>query len=251
MFIILPRSPSFPTNQQDYMGYKLLNKQHGHDWLKQFPQLERIDDSAWQEALSQSNTVTFPAGVTLYRSGDTCENFVLVIDGSIRVQMVSDSGSEVVLYRVEEGQSCILSTTCLLSHERYHAEGITETEVHAVAIPVKAFHNALAKSEGFRQFVFSSYARRITDLFMLIDAITFGRMDSRLAATLLARSSATQPDITITHYDLARELGTAREVVSRLLKDFERRQWLSLARGSVTIQDRSKLENLASKNGQM
>lgn len=216
-------------------------------WISYFPDLEKIKDKVWLDVLKQVKEVDIPAGVTLYRAGDTCENFVLVIDGSIRVQMVSESGNEVVLYRVEEGQSCILTTTCLFANEKYHAEGITESEVRAVTIPVKAFQMALANSDGFREFVFSSYGQRMTNLFLLIDAITFGRMDIRLADTLLMLAN-NNPELHITHFDLARELGTAREVISRLLKDFERRNWLQLRRGEITITDSVALAKLAGKN---
>jgi len=216
-------------------------------WLAQFPELQALQDSAWQQALSQTKLATIPTGQVLYKSGDTCENFVLVLQGAIRVQIISESGNEVVLYRVEDGQSCILTTTCLVAHDRYHAEGITETEVSAVIIPAVAFQNALAHSEGFRRFVFSSYAQRLTDLLMLIDAISFGRMDVRLASTLLAMADNNR-EIHITHYDLARELGTAREVVSRLLKDFERRDWVRLRRGIITVHDAEALNRFASKS---
>lgn len=222
-------------------------KELNTDWLAQFPELQALQDSAWQQALSQTNLATIPAGQVLYKSGDSCENFVLVLHGSIRVQIISESGNEVVLYRVEDGQSCILTTTCLVAHERYHAEGITETEVSAVIIPAAAFRNALAQSEGFRTFVFSSYAQRLTDLFMLIDAISFGRMDVRLASTLLTMADRNR-EIHITHSDLARELGTAREVVSRLLKDFERRNWVQLRRGVITVDDPQALQQFASKS---
>jgi CRP/FNR family transcriptional regulator len=164
--------------------------------------------------------------------------------------MMSDSGNEVVLYRVEEGQSCILTTACLVAHEQYHAEGITETEVTAVTMPASAFQKALAMSEGFRTFVFSSYGRRLTDLFMLIDAISFARMDTRLAGTLRSMGDKNR-EIHITHYDLARELGTAREVISRLLKDFERRDWIHLRRGVITVTAPEALSNFASKNNPM
>jgi len=216
-------------------------------WLTHFPELQALQGPAWQDTLLQTKLVTIPAGVTLYRSGDACESFVMVLRGSIRVQIISESGNEVVLYRVEDGQSCILTTTCLVAQDQYHAEGITETEVTAVVIPASVFQNAITQSEGFRTFVFSSYGQRLTDLFMLIDAITFGRMDIRLANTLLTMGEKNR-EIHITHYDLARELGTAREVVSRLLKDFERKHWVQLRRGVITVNDPTALSSFANKS---
>ena len=168
---------------------------------------------------------------------------MLVLEGSIRVQMVSESGREIVLYRVETGQSCILTTSCLMAHKSYMAEAVTETTVRAVSIPMEFFQEALAESQPFREFVFASYGERIADLIMLVDAVAFGRMDARLAECLL-KKAALQGWIDITHQELATELGTAREVISRLLKEFERSGRVNLHRGRVEIVDMGALEKI-------
>ncbi len=213
-------------------------------WLDAFPDLRSIKDPAWQAAAHQSQLIEVPAGAAVFRDGDHCQAYLLVIRGVVRVQKVSESGKEIVLYRVEDGQSCVLTTSCLLSHDPYQAEAVTETPVQAVAIPAPAFQQALAESSGFRNFVFASYGQRITGLLMLIDAVAFGRMDARLAQRLLELADSDQTT-RATHQALARELGTAREVVSRLLKDFERRHWVQLQRGQVVIRDREALQALA------
>ncbi len=213
-------------------------------WLEHFPGLKEIQESEWLEAVDKAQTMSLPAGVTVYHEGDVCQNYLLVIDGSVRVQKLSESGKEIVLYRVEAGQSCVLTTSCLLAHDHYHAEAITETEVNAVAIPHNAFQQALA-AKKFREFVFASYGERVASLVMLIDAIAFGRMDSRLAHTLLELAD-TDGVTTATHQDLARELGTAREVVSRLLKEFERHGWVALQRGRIQLLDLHALASLHS-----
>jgi len=187
--------------------------------------------------------VTIPAGTVLFREGAECASFVLVIEGSIRVQKVSEGGREIVLYRVEGGQSCVLTTSCLLGGTDYAAEGITESEVRALLLPATAFRNLLATSEAFRSFVFSAYTVRIADLLLLIEEVAFGRIDMRLAAWLTARAG--DDGLRSTHQEIAVELGTAREVVSRQLKDFERRGWLALSRGHIVIRDPSALSDLA------
>jgi CRP/FNR family transcriptional regulator, anaerobic regulatory protein len=213
-------------------------------WLEHFPALAELDDPAWKEALAEAQTLNLPAGMAVFREGDQCSNFLLVIDGAVRVQKLSESGREIVLYRVEEGQSCILTTACMLGGKSYSAEGYTETEVQAVALPHHAFQQALHGSRGFREFVFDVYAERVTELLMLIDAISFGRIDQRLAACLLEYAKDGD-SLALTHQELARELGTAREVVSRLLKEFERRGWVKLGRGKITLQQRQGLEQAA------
>lgn len=208
-------------------------------WLDLFPDLRELDDPDWHAALNQAGCATLPAGVTPFREGDACQHYLLVLEGAVRVQKLSESGKEIVLYRVESGQSCILTTACLLSRERYQAEAVTETEVRAVMIPQAAFQRALG-SPGFRRFVFASYGERISGLLSLIDAVAFGRMDTRLARTLVDLADE-RGQVVITHQDLARELGTAREVISRLLKEFERRGLVALGRGRVVLLETEEL----------
>lgn len=211
-------------------------------WLDLFPALQSIDDAAWLQALTKVRHLSVPAGVTVFHEGDVCQEYILILTGSVRVQKLSESGKEIVLYRVEAGQSCVLTTACLLANEAYHAEAITETAVEAVSIPLSAFLLALSAAP-FREFVFATYGERVTSLVMLIDAIAFGRMDARLAQLLL--SMAKDGDVQATHQVLARELGTAREVVSRLLKEFERHGWLTLQRGSIHLQQPQVLADMS------
>ncbi|GAB6042218.1 Crp/Fnr family transcriptional regulator [Endothiovibrio diazotrophicus] len=210
------------------------------DWLRQFPTLRALDDEAGRRVLAAATPVIIPAGTTVYREGDPCQNFFLVLDGAVRVQKVSESGREIVLYRVEAGQSCILTTTNLLSRERYAAEGVAETDVEAIMIPLALFRDGLDHSPGFRDFVFNSYGQRVSELITLIDAVAFGRVDLRLTRLLLNQADASGR-FDGTHQQLAAELGTAREVVSRQLKEFERKGWVRLGRGRVEIVDRDAL----------
>lgn len=214
------------------------------DWLKAFPELAALDDPPVRQALGGIRPVRLAAGEVTFRDGDACRHYVLVVDGSIRVQKISESGREIVLYRVERGQTCVLTTSCLFAGAGYAAEGITETPVTAIMMPLAAFNAAVAASAGFRRFVFASFSERIAELMLLIEAIAFGRVDERLAERLLAFDAGTGP-IELTHQQLAAELGTAREVVSRLLKEFERRGWVALTRGRVALADRAALDALA------
>ena len=212
-------------------------------WLDAFPELATIEPEARRRLAAEARPITLPAGVTVFHDGDACTNYLLVLDGSVRVQKISSGGREITL-RVGDGQTCILTTSCLLAGERYPAEGVTETEVRAIALPGTLFQALLAGSAGFRQFVFSVYARRITDLIELVEDVAFGRMDLRLA-TRLRDSADTAGVVTTTHQELAAELGSAREVVSRLLKDFEHRGLVTLHRGRIELRDPESLARLA------
>ena len=168
---------------------------------------------------------------------------LLLLSGSVRVQQTSETGREVFLYRVGPGESCVLTTACMLADEDYSAEGIAESDVEAVVIPRSVFDELVGRSSLFRSFVFQAYSHRIADLFGLIDDIVFQRMDVRLAARLLEMESGGL--ISATHQAIAVELGTAREVISRILGEFHRRALVETARGEIRITNRAGLERLA------
>lgn len=196
----------------------------GDAWLDAFPELATLEAAARQRLIAGAQPVTLPAGTTVFHDGDACGNYLLVLDGSVRVQKVSSNGREITLYRVGDGQTCILTTTCLLAGERYPAEGITETEVRAIVLGRGLFQALMADSQEFRQFVFAVYARRVTDLIVLVEEVAFGRMDLRLATRL--RDSADAAGVVVaTHQELAAELGTAREVVSGCSRTWSTAAW--------------------------
>jgi CRP/FNR family transcriptional regulator len=217
------------------------------EWVERFPGLSRLEPPIKQLLLSRSAIIEVPAGVMLFGPGNSPENMLFLLDGTVRVQQVSDTGHEIVLYRIHAGQSCVLTTACLLAYENYSAEGISETAVQAAAVPRAVFDDLVAQSKSFRDFVFAAFSKRITDLFLMIDEVAFQRMDVRLADKLLSLSDG-QDVIATPHQKLSVELGTAREVISRQLQEFQRRGWIEQARGSVTILDRARLEKLADHN---
>ena len=149
-----------------------------------------------------------------------------------------------VFYRVQAGESCAISTACLLDGLPYLADGIAETHVQALMLPHRAFHECLAHSEPFRRFVFCQYARRLGDLMSHIESITSERIGTRIARYLAARM--VDGSIAITHEQLATDIGSAREVVSRNLKNFERHGWIRLGRSRIDILDTTSLRSVSS-----
>jgi len=148
---------------------------------------------------------------------------------------------------VEEGHSCLLTTICLMGAQKYPAEGIAETDSELAILPLGAFEHALTASNGFRQFVMGSIGSRICDLMQLVEDVAFRRMDARLARLLL-KQTGQQNELDCTHQQLAFELGSAREVVSRLLKDFERKGWVRLSRGKIELCHLQALINIAEQD---
>ncbi|WP_425039397.1 Crp/Fnr family transcriptional regulator [Primorskyibacter sp. S187A] len=219
-----------------------------HTWIDKFKGLGRLPAEIRDELVSGSEIVRVPPGTQIFAPGQTADNLWLLLDGTVKVQQKSETGREIFLYRVHAGESCVLTTACMLAFEDYAAEGTSETEVEAVAIPRKTFDDLVAKSPVFREFVFTAYSRRITDLFTLIDDIVFQRMDVRLASRLLELADE-KGVVHATHAVLGTELGTAREVISRTLSEFHRRGWIEQSRGEVRLIEPDGLAHLIKSSG--
>ena len=211
--------------------------------LDQFPTLRDLGEGPARLLADSASHVTLPSGTKIFEAGMACANYLLLASGRVRVQQISESGREIVLYRIGGGETCVLTTACLLAHEDYAAEAIAESEVSAYVVPQSSFDRLLAESPGFREFVFSAYASRLTDLMLLVEEVAFGHIDIRLAQRLLALQDALGT-IGLTHQDLAVELGTAREVISRQLKEFERRGWIRRERGRIDLLDAAAMKQL-------
>ena len=218
----------------------MMNTPDSHPQL--FPQLFETDDPTLRRIMATARTITVPAATRIFSPGNPCQNYLLVIDGSVRVQLVAENGREVLLYRVHGGQSCILTTSCLLGADRYPAEGIAETQVTALALPQSAFNEGLDHCPVFRRFVFNNLGQRFATVVARMEAVAFHSIDTRLADALLKRCDR-QTHTAVTHQELALELGTAREVISRHLKRFETRGWVRLSRGVITLTDTDALRN--------
>jgi CRP/FNR family transcriptional regulator len=215
-----------------------------NSWRVAFPGLSEISDDVSYLLDKRARQITLDSGTLIFGPGSPAENLLLLVSGTVRVQQLSEDGREIVLYRVNAGESCVLTTACLLAFEDYSAEGMAETEVEAIMIPRDVFDHLMSISKEFRAFVFEAYSKRITDLFLVIEEIAFKRMDIRVAQKLLELQDA-RFALRLTHQQLATELGTAREVISRQLKEFERRGWVRLSRGEIELHDVAAIERLA------
>jgi CRP/FNR family transcriptional regulator len=193
------------------------------------------------DALSGAALMRAPAGKILFDEAQPCLGFPLLLSGQIRVIKAAASGRELQLYRVCSGESCILTSSCLLGQTHYHARGVVEQEVEMVVLTPQAFRLLVSDCEPFRNFIFSLFSGRITDLMQLVSEVAFQKLDQRLAALLIARPSP----VHLTHQALADELGSVREIVSRLLKHFAEQGWVKLGREQIEIVDVAALKKLA------
>jgi CRP/FNR family transcriptional regulator len=205
--------------------------------LERFPVFRQLDAPRLARLLEEAQLLQVPAGTVLFDASQPCRGFPLVLEGAVRVQMNAPSGREIQLYRVEPGQGCIMSGGCLLGHSDYSARGIAEQDVTLLSVPPALFHELLLQFEPFRRFVFGMYGERLAEVMELVEEVAFRRLDERLAQLLIRRG----PVLEATHQKLADELGSVREIVSRLLRSFETRGWVKLERERITVLDPKSL----------
>jgi CRP/FNR family transcriptional regulator, anaerobic regulatory protein len=205
--------------------------------------LDSLPAELRESALREAHAVELPVGARIFGPGDACAGLPLVISGSVRVQMTGASGNEIVLYRIGPDDMCTLSIGCLMAQRSYAAEAIVEEPTRGLLLPATLFDRLMDASAAFRRHIMSSYGSRLDSLMLLVEEVAFRRMDRRLAHCLLERSRGSS--VEATHQHLAAELGTAREVVSRVLKELERGQVVRLERGRIEILDRERLQRIA------
>ncbi|HEY6096264.1 MAG TPA: Crp/Fnr family transcriptional regulator [Gallionellaceae bacterium] len=209
--------------------------------FERYPMLGDLP-AAQLEALLQSGIMRLPAHAQVFDENQACMGFPLILSGSVRVIKAAPNGRELQLYRVGPGESCILSSGCLLGRENYHARGVAEQETELLVLPADVFRNWLGENERFRDYIFHLFSERLTDLMQLVSAVAFQKLDQRLAALLASKPNP----LNITHQVLADELGSAREIVSRLLKNFAEQGWVRLGREQIDIIDAAALKRIAS-----
>jgi len=209
--------------------------------LQQYPMLRELPDAVRTELLATASAMHIPASSVVFDEDQNCQGFPLLLSGSIRVIKTAPNGRELLLYHVMPGESCILTSSCLLGHTRYHARGIAEQALEMVLLPATAFQALISSQEAFRSYVFHLFSDRLTDLMQLVSSVAFQKLDQRLANLLVNKSSP----IHATHQALADELGSAREIVSRLLKGYAEQGWVKLGREQIEITDKAALKKLA------
>ncbi len=189
--------------------------------------------------------ITMPKDSYVFREHEGCGRIGFVLDGSIKVFKEHPSGRSITLYRLGTGDSCILSMSCAMSNPIHQASAIVEEDAQVVTVTTADFHTLMERSSAAREYVFGLFAERLTDVLLLLEEVVFQRMDERLAAILLENAARHQDDTVIaTHEELAEEAGTAREVVTRVLKEFSTNGWVEVGRGKVKILDRKGLSHV-------
>lgn len=207
------------------------------------PQLEQLIDG------TGVTKQLVAADQCLFRLGDACENFVFVRNGQVRVELLSSQGHQMLLYRICDGESCVMTTACLLGNNHYTAQALTETQVELMLISRTAFHERMKESAEFRDFIFDGFAARLAALMQKTTELATWSVDRRLVAALVhhAEQPGAGAQLTLTHQQLAVEIGTAREVISRRLSALADQGMISRQIGAIEICDigglKQKLES--------
>ncbi|MFN0190911.1 MAG: Crp/Fnr family transcriptional regulator [Aestuariivirga sp.] len=201
--------------------------------------LAALESAAHALVLRETRNLTLAPGERAFVAGEPCHNYLIVTRGSLRVSVTTEEGREIVLYRVEPGETCVLTVSCLMSGALYDAEGVAEAETEALVLPKRIFEELIGMSPKFRRYVFASYGERLHGLIALVQEITLRHVDRRLARYLAGEGAVRL--IETTHQAIATELNTAREVVTRLLGEFASRGWVQIERGRIQVKDPGSL----------
>jgi CRP/FNR family transcriptional regulator len=206
------------------------------------------DLPAWAERdLAGLPVSSIGDGTVLFRPGQTAQGFVVVLSGRVDVFLTGANGREILLYSVEPGESCVQTTLGLLGDDAYAGEAVVRLGAEVVLIPRGLFLRLMDEAPTFRRFVFGAFAHRMQDMLRILEKVSFQRVESRLAATLL--SLAVADEVHATQAELAAHVGTAREVVTRRLDSFNRRGFVRTERGHVRLRDPAALRRLAEMDG--
>ena len=203
-----------------------------------FPFFRDLSADGRRTLLQSIQVMRFERGLELLDEGALCQALLLVERGGIRVFKISPAGREITLYQVEPGESCVLGTSCVVNDLRYPAHAICSRNSDALAVPAAIFRQLYDTEASVRAFVMNLFSRRLSDLMLLVEEVAFRRMDERLAAFLIEQGEVSRDifkPIEMSHEEIASHLGTAREVISRLLQQFFDEELVKLERKKVVL----------------
>ena len=199
--------------------------------LKQlFPNLE---EGLYKEIVKHGTIKEVKAGETLLKVGQTIRSTMLIIDGLVKLYREDNDGKEFFIYHLDAGQACSLSMVCAAKHETSEVLAKALTDATVLAIPLEYMDQWMSKYKSWYQFVITSYRNRFEELLKTIDAIAFTGMDERLEYYLKNQVEKLGNPLKITHQEIANDLNSSREVISRLLKKMEAKAWLLIHRNSI------------------
>jgi CRP/FNR family transcriptional regulator len=222
----------------------MLSQEQYQKISRALPILKHADPRLVREFQDAAFFARIPSGRDVFIEGDHVDAIALLVSGVVRVYKIGETGREITLYRFGNGESCILTANAILSQKRFPAVATVEKEAEAVMIPSDAFRDWVKRYDLWREFVFELLSERLSAVMAIVEEVAFRRMDARLASLLLERSQ-TSALVRVTHQEIASELGSSREVISRILEDFSAQRLLEVSRGSIRVLNREALQAIS------
>lgn len=217
-----------------------------HEDIKSLIFLEDLTSEEKELLFSSAFEITYNPDKILVEDGSICQNIYFVIDGLIRIYKLTPDGRELTLYRIGPGEMCLFTMGCIMEQEAFKAIAKIEKKTRLLAVPGDVFKSIMTQNITFQNFMFKKVLTALTELMVLIEEVTFHSINKRVASFLLHESSLhNSKHLKTTHEAMAQELGTAREVISRMLKEFEKNDLVSLSRGKITLINEKKLKVIA------
>lgn len=200
-----------------------------------------------QQSLERAATArSAPRGTLLHNGTADCIGLIVVRSGQLRAFMLSHEGREVTLYRLFERDICLFSASCMMASIQFEITIEVEKDAELIIIPAEAYKKAMEHSAPLANYTNEIMAARFSEVMWLIEQIMWKSMDKRIAGFLLEESALEQSDaLHITHERIANHMGTAREVVTRMLRYFQTEGFVELTRGEIRLLDRARLEKIA------
>ncbi|MES9837151.1 MAG: Crp/Fnr family transcriptional regulator [Candidatus Thiodiazotropha sp.] len=211
------------------------------DLTARFRFLQRADDDFTRHFFSSTTIIQLDSDQPICQQGMHCSHLALVIEGTARVYKIGESGREITLYRIGPGESCILTASCIMSQKPFPAFAVSEEPIKALIVSTANVVRWSNREPAWRDYLFQLISDRLSDVISVVEEVAFRRVDRRLADYLLQHTGDDSARLRITHQSIASDLGTSREVVSRILKDFEQQGMISTSRGTITLEDRHRL----------
>ncbi|MCP4077125.1 MAG: Crp/Fnr family transcriptional regulator [Gammaproteobacteria bacterium] len=205
------------------------------EFEKLFPFIKQGQPDFVAAFYAEAQYSEIPAGVSICEEGQQCSNLAMIVDGIGRVYKLSASGREVTLYRIYGGESCVLTASCIMNQDNFPAMAMTETPVRVLLIPQANVRQWFCQDQQWQQFIFGLLSHRLSSIISVVEEVAFKRIDVRLAEQFARELAKGGAIIHKTHADLAADVGSSREVVSRILRDMAQRELLVSSRGSIEI----------------
>lgn len=208
------------------------------------PFLDKAPKTIKDEFIRYGYTADIPAGRDVFVVGDRANAIALLINGVVRVYIIGETGREITLYRFGSGESCVLTANAILTEQEFPAIALVEKRTKAVMIPEERFREWVRHDDVWRDFLFNLLSQRLMSMISVINEVLFHRMDQRIAAYLLKQGVGKNP-VKATHQEIAYELGSSREVISRLIESFQDDGYVAARRGEIEILDFQALKKLS------